>query len=131
MKQKEWTDCPSCGAVGSMRLKRGRHKSFEDKKSPPIKIGPLSEYVCRECSDGVYTISSNNLIEAKLAEHRARHDAATTVIADVIQVAEASKMLKMTRQGVIQLMKRGKLPYVFFGKTRVPKRQAVMEYAAA
>lgn len=131
MKQKKWTDCPSCGAKGSMNFKKYRNKLFVSKKYPSIKIGPVSEYVCKKCGDGLYTIKSSNLIEAKLAEHRAYHEAKTTMVAEVIHVADASKVLRMSRQGVIQLMKRGKLPYVFLGKSRLPKRNAVIHYASS
>ncbi len=131
MKQKKWKDCPTCGALGSMQFKTHRKKIFESKKMPDLKVGPLSEYVCSKCHDGIYTISSSNLIEAKLAEHQAHHEAQSTMLAEVLPVSEACHILNMTRQGVIQLMKRGKLSYVFFGKMRVPKREAVLQYQAA
>lgn len=130
MKQKEWKNCPACGAKGSMNLKKYLRKRFDSKSYPSIQIGPVSLFECKQCHDGIYTLESSNLIEAKLSEHKARHDAKTTVIEEVMHVSEASKVLKMTRQGIIQLMKRGKIPYVFFGKSRVPKRQAVLQYVA-
>lgn len=104
---------------------------FESKKYPAVKIGPLSEYICSKCKDGIYTIRSLNLIEEKLGEHQACHDSKTTVVADVVNVSEASKALQMTRQGVISLMKRGRLPYVFFGKMRIPKREGIVRYSSA
>lgn len=131
MKQKKWKDCPACGAKDSMRLKKFRSRSFGFKSFPAIKIGPISEYVCGKCGDGIYTIKSGNLIEARLTEYRARCEAKTTVVADVLNVVDASRMLHMTRQGVINLMKRGKLPYVFFGRMRIPKRESVIKYSLA
>lgn len=114
-----------------MQLTSKRYQLFESKSYPSIKVGPLNEYVCNKCGEGLYTIKSRNLIESKLSEHRARCDAKITTVAEVINVSEASRVLRMTRQGVIQLMKRGKLPYVFFGHSRLPKRQAIIHYASS
>lgn len=130
MKQKKWVDCPSCGFKGGMHFKKYPSKIFESKKYPKVKIGPLSEYVCRNCNEGIYTIRTDNLIQVKLAEHKARCDADNTVVSEVLHVSDASKFLKMTRQGVIKLMKRGKLAYVFFGNSRLPMRRAVIDYSS-
>ncbi|MDO8519259.1 MAG: hypothetical protein Q7T11_03745 [Deltaproteobacteria bacterium] len=114
-----------------MSLKKNLYKNFIIKDCPPVKIGPLNIYKCNQCDDGIYKIASENLIDEKLSEHIARCDAKTTPVAEVIHVSEASKVLHMSRQGVIKLMKKGKLPYVFFGNSRVPKRSAVLQYSSS
>ena len=131
MKQKEWKNCPVCGAMESMKLKKHTYQDFPSKFYPSIKIGPLDIFECNKCHDGIYTIESNNLIQTKLSEHKARCDAKTTVVDELINVSEASKVLKMTRQGIIKLMASGKLSYVFFGKSRIPKRNAVVQYSSS
>ena len=129
MKQKKWKDCPCCGAVNSMRLKKNYYDIFTSKNHPALKIGPLNSYDCTVCKEGFYTLVSRKLVNQTLAEHRAHHESTTTPVSDVMPVKEAGKFLKMTRQGVQNLMKAGKIAYVFFGNMRLPKRKAVLEYA--
>ncbi|EKD47494.1 MAG: hypothetical protein ACD_66C00033G0001 [uncultured bacterium] len=128
MKQKQWKDCPVCGAKDSMRFKENFSERFKFKSCPSLIIEGLSGYFCKKCKDGIYTIETDNLIESKLAEHKARYDAKNTPVSEVIPVSTASKLLHMTRQGVLKLMKAGKLAYVFLDDKRFPKKQSVLDY---
>lgn len=131
MRQKKWKNCPACGATNSMHFKKNEWHVFHSKKYPSIKIGPLSWYVCQKCREGIYTIQSINSIESRLKEHQARHDADTTPVGEVMPVSEASRKLHITRQAVQNLMKAGKLEYVFLGRMRLPKKNAVSSYHSA
>lgn len=128
MKEKKWKDCPICGAKGSMQFRKNVSHTFKSKSYPSVKISGLSKYQCKECRDAIYTIASENKIQAAMVAHKAKHDAKTTFVSEVLPVSKASQILKMTRQGVLKLMKTGKLEYVFLEDKRLPKKRAVLEY---
>lgn len=120
MRQKKWKDCPSCGSMGSMKLKKGVKETFKNKEYKAITITGLEGYFCDQCKDGIYTIKSQSKISSVLAEEMAKQDSARIVASKLITIDEAAKKLKKSRQRIHQMMDEGKLHYVFVGNLRFP-----------
>ena len=127
MREKQWVNCPSCGAQGSMKLKKRVYDTFKSKDYDPIKVGPLGGYFCRKCNDGIYTLASRRVIQPQLAEGRAKQDSDRVVASELMTVEEAVRKLNKSRQRVHQMMKEGKIRYVFVGTKRIPIRKALLK----
>jgi len=56
MKQKQWKDCPVCGAKDSMYFKRTLKQEIHLKNYPLLTLSKLEGYQCRECSEAILNI---------------------------------------------------------------------------
>ena len=119
MKEKKWVDCPSCGSKDSMALKTNITENYHVKDYGNLKITGLDGYFCKVCKDGIYSIKSQNLIHALVAEFKARKDANSVVAAELVSVDQMAKRLKITRQSIHKMMNKGKIKYVFVGDIRL------------
>ncbi len=122
MKDKKWIDCPSCGESNSMIFKTDISENYIVKDYGIIKINNLEGYFCKKCKDGIFNRKSQNIINANIAEFKAKKDAEVTVASDLISVDEMAKKLKLTRQSIHKMMNIGKIRYVFVGDIRLPLR---------
>jgi YgiT-type zinc finger domain-containing protein len=120
MKDKKWIDCPSCGEKNSMIFKSDHTETYSVKSYGNIKIPNLEGFFCKSCKDGIFTKKSQNIINAAVAELKAKKDADVTVASDLISVDEMAKKLKLTRQSIHKMMNIGKIRYVFVGDIRLP-----------
>ena len=56
MKDRKWSDCPSCGANGSMTLKKGMKEIYQVKNYGTITVSNLSGYECAKCKERIFLI---------------------------------------------------------------------------
>ena len=61
MKDKKWTDCPSCGAKGSMTLKKGIKEIYQVKNYGTVVISDLSGYECSKCKERIFLIDLSQI----------------------------------------------------------------------
>jgi hypothetical protein len=120
MKEKKWVDCPCCGSKGTMKIKSGIHETYRLQGYKPIRIGPLEGSFCSICREGFYTLKSEKFIHSRVAEEKAKQDSDRIVASEILEIEDVVKKLHVTRQRVHQMMKEGKLKYVYVGKTRMP-----------
>jgi len=123
MKEKKWTDCPSCGSKGSMERRHNVTETYRHSGYVPITISHLDGYFCQVCGDGIFSISSERTINATLAREKALQDSRRVVAADLVDIDDVAKILSVTRQRIHQMMDEGKIQYVFVGSKRYPVRQ--------
>ena len=128
MKQKRWKNCPSCGANGSMTLKRKISELFRPKGLKPIEVEGLEAYVCGCCKESLLTIAARNRVQVVLAEEMARQRAKRTYVKDVLTVPEAQEQLKVSRQGLHKMMRFGRLQSVILGDKMYPTRKSVAKH---
>ncbi len=122
MREKKWTNCPSCGAKKSMKPKKGLPERFIPAGYPPLDVTGLDGQFCESCGEGFWSLKTERRIARLLAEHMARHDATRVVAAELASVQEAAKAMHITVQGVHKMMDEGRLRYVFAGGFRLPLR---------
>ncbi len=122
MRERNWTDCPCCGAKGAMRRQSGREERFNPAGYTPIEIGGLDGSFCASCGDGFWSLKSERRIAEMLAEHMARQDSQRIVAAEIASVKEAADAMQITVQGVHKMMKEGRLRYVLAAGHRLPIR---------
>jgi len=120
MREKKWTDCPSCGSIKSMKYKRKAIESYNIKNYGKLKISGLDGYFCRKCMDGVFTKNSQKIINSKIAEFKASIDAKKVVAADLISVSDMAKKLNKTKQAIHKMMNEGRLKYVYAAGLKLP-----------
>lgn len=123
MKEKKWTDCPSCGSKGTMKSKKGIYETYNLKGYAPIKVGPLEGQFCSVCGDGFYSIKSERILNSQIAESKAKQDSKRTVASDLLDVDTIAKKLGISRQRIHQMMSEGKLQYVYVGSLRFPLKR--------
>jgi hypothetical protein len=127
MREKQWIDCPACGAKKSMRMKRHLSERFNPAGYGPMDIAGLDGQFCDSCGEGFWSLKSERRIARLLAEHMARQDAARVVVAELASVQEAASVLHMSVQGVHKMMDEGRLRYVVAGGRRLPIRKSLPE----
>ncbi|EMY78919.1 hypothetical protein LEP1GSC060_0845 [Leptospira weilii serovar Ranarum str. ICFT] len=128
MRNKEWIDCPSCGAKSSMILKSNVTENYSVKDYGFIKITGLNGHFCKVCKDGIFTRKSQNHINSVVAEFKAKKDAQVTIVADLISVNQMAKKLKLSRQSIHKMMTDGKIRYVFVGDIRLPLKKQTLTH---
>lgn len=131
MREKKWTDCPACGAKGSMHRKKGQEERFNPPGYPPLDVSDLDGQFCEACGEGFWSLKSERRIARLLAGHMADYDATRIVAAELVSVQEAAKTMHVTVQGVHKMMKEGRLRYVVAGGFRLPIRKDLVEKARA
>jgi YgiT-type zinc finger domain-containing protein len=122
MKNKKWTDCPSCGAKGSMKLKKGIKEIYQVKNYGTIPISDLSGYECSKCNERIYLIKSSNKINSAITDLKAKKDSDIIVASQLVLVEEFMKKLGKSRQRIHQMMEEGKIQYVYIGNLKFPLR---------
>ncbi len=122
MKQKKWQHCPSCGAKDTMVFKKNLEQEICLKDYPSLTIPDLHGYECRKCKEAILNIQTCRQVDSLVGEHKAKVDSKRIVAAKLTEVATMTKLLRVSRQRVHQLMIAGKIPYVFIDQTRVPIR---------
>ena len=122
MRERNWTDCPCCGAKGAMRRQSGRTERFNPAGYAPAEVGGLDGCFCSACGDGFWSLKSERRISATLAEHMAHQDSKRIVAAELASVKEAADVMQITVQGVHKMMKEGRLRYVLAAGHRLPIR---------
>ena len=128
MREKQWIDCPICGNKNSMEKRSGISKSFALAGYPRTgKVTGLDGQFCAKCGEGFWSVASERKIARHVAEHRARHDAARVVAADLASVRETAKLLLVSAQGVHKMMEEGRLRSVLVADKRLPIRADVMQ----
>jgi len=68
MLEKNWVDCPVCGAKGNMRPLEGQRERFSPAGYPPIEISGLDGQFCEICGDGFWSQESERRIARLLSE---------------------------------------------------------------
>ena len=131
MREKEWIDCPACGAKRSMHKKKNQTERFIPSGYPPLDVSGLEGQFCKSCGEGFWSLKSERLIARLLAEHMARHDATRVVAAELASVQEAAKVMHVTVQGIHKMMDEGRLRYVVAGGSRLPIRKYLTEKTKA
>jgi hypothetical protein len=111
-----------------MKLVRSLRETFRLKGYKPITVWPLAGYACHRCRDSILTTTARSLLQARLAEERARQDAARLPASELMLVEEARRELKVSRQALHQMMRAGRLPYVFLGGRPIPTREGVYRH---
>lgn len=111
-----------------MRFAKNLRETFRVKGYKPIVVWPLAGYVCRRCKDSILTTASRAELQARLAEERAKQDAARLPACDLMPVEEARRHLRVSRQAIHQMMRAGRLPYVFLGERPIPTRAGVCRH---
>jgi len=123
MKEKIWIDCPSCGSKGSMKPKKNLSETYSPEGYTSIIIKNLDGQFCNICGDGFYSLKSEKIIKATMAEEKARQDSGRTVASELIEIDTMASLLSVSRQRVHQMMDEGKIRYVFVGKLRFPVKE--------
>lgn len=123
MREKQWSDCPSCGAKKSMRRLRGQDERYNPAGYPPLDVAGLDGQFCESCGEGFWSQKSERHIARLLAEHMAAHDSTRIVAAELASVKEAAEAMHVTVQGVHKMMNEGRLRYVVAGGSRLPIRK--------
>ena len=131
MREKNWIDCPVCGAKGTMRIQSNRSRRLAPRGYSPVQIKGLEGQFCKVCRDGFWSRASERAISRQLGEHMAREDAARTVVADLASVQEAGQLLGISVQAVHKMMEDGRLRFVRAAGLRLPIRKDVVEKAKA
>ena len=131
MKEKKWKDCPMCGSKGSMKHKTGLTETYKLKGYAPIEIGLLDGYFCDVCSEGFYSIKSEKLINSGLADKKAQQDSQRIFASELLEVDATSKILSVSRQRIHQMMKEGKIEYVYLGRLRFPLKRSIQQAKVA
>ena len=129
MREKQWIDCPVCGAKGSMHKKTDQSERFNPPGYAPLSIDGLKGQFSENCGEGFWSLPSERRIIRLLAEHRAAEDETRVVAADLESVQVAAETLEMTVQGIHKMMREGRLRYVVAGGVRLPIRRDVAEKA--
>lgn len=129
MREKQWIDCPVCGARKSMRTRKDQEERFNPSGYPPLDISGLEGRFCEVCGEGFWSLKSERRIARLLAEHMADHDAQRVVAAELTSVKEAATVMDVTAQAIHKMMKEGRLKYVVAGGARLPLRRDLMERA--
>ena len=122
MKEKRWIDCPICGAKTTMKHRSGISEKIKREGYKPFVIGDLEGQFCTKCGEGFLSIKSKKSFYAQYYEEIAKQDSEKTLVSEVMEVKELADILGVTKQRVHQMMQEGKVPSVFFGKNRMPKR---------
>ena len=120
MRDKVWKHCPSCGSRDSMKLKTDVTETFKSQSGLITKVTGLSLYICKKCRDSIATNSSDRKINSAITELKAHELSATIVAADIASVDDVVKVTGVSRQAVHQMMKDGRIQYVFVGDLRFP-----------
>lgn len=123
MREKQWVDCPSCGAKKSMRRLKGQDERYNPAGYPPLDISDLDGQFCEYCGEGFWSQKSERRIARLLAEHMAGHDSTRIVAAELTSVKEAAEAMQVTVQGIHKMMDEGRLRYVVAGGSRLPIRK--------
>lgn len=131
MREKKWTDCPACGARGSMRQRAGQSERIQPAGYPPLDISELDGQFCSACGDGFWSMRSERRITRLLAAHKAEFDAGRVVAAELASVREGAEALGVTVQAIHRMMDEGRLRYVLAGGTRLPIRKDLEAKARA
>ncbi len=126
MKEKIWIDCPSCGSKGSMKPKKNLSETYSPEGYTAITIKNLEGQFCNICGDGFYSLKSEKIIKATMAEEKARQDSGRTVASELIEIETMASLLSISRQRVHQMMDEGKIRYVFVGKLRFPVKETTL-----
>ncbi len=122
MRERNWTDCPCCGAKGAMRRQSGQTERFNPAGYAPVEVDGLDGSFCTSCGDGFWSLKSERRISSALAEHMAGQDSQRIVAAEIASVKEAADAMHITVQGVHKMMKEGRLRYVLAAGHRLPIR---------
>lgn len=123
MREKQWIDCPSCGAKKSMRRLKGQDERYNPAGYPPLDISELDGQFCKYCGEGFWSQKSERRIARLLAEHMAGYDSTRIVAAELASVKEAAEAMHVTVQGIHKMMNEGRLRYVVAGGSRLPIRK--------
>jgi YgiT-type zinc finger domain-containing protein/excisionase family DNA binding protein len=125
MKEKKWTDCPNCGGKGSMVSKRSIRKEFPVKGYDTVSFRNLDGYVCSLCGETIFSRKSDRMIDVAVAESKARGDSKKYTASEIIPVDELATKWNVSRQRIHQMIREGKIPFVFVGRVRMPLRKAL------
>ena len=123
MREKQWSDCPACGAKKSMRRLTGRKERYNPAGYPPLDVSGLDGQFCEACGEGFWSQQSERTIARMLAQHMAQYDAQRVVAAELASVKEAAEAMHVTVQGIHKMMDEGRLRYVVAGGSRLPIRK--------
>ena len=127
MRERKWTDCPVCGAKGTMQRKTDVRETVTPHGGyPPVTVEGLDGHYCTECGEGFLTSRAQRKRARILAEHMALHDSQRTPVSEVATVDEARRVLDVTRQAVNNMMREGRLRYVYLSGKRLPLRKALV-----
>lgn len=131
MREKQWSDCPVCGARKSMRWLHAQAERYNPSGYPPLDISDLDGQFCESCCEGFWSHKSERRIARLLAEHMAQYDANRVVASELASVKEAAEAMHVTVQGIHKMMDEGRLRYVVAGGSRLPIRKDLAERAKA
>lgn len=62
MREKKWTDCPTCGARGSMHRKKNQEERFNPPGYPPLDVLDLDGPFRESCGQGFWSLKSERRI---------------------------------------------------------------------
>jgi Ser-tRNA(Ala) deacylase AlaX len=128
VREKMWNDCPSCGTVGSMKKKVNLKDNLIVKDYGKISLDHLEGYECSKCHDAIFSKRSQSMINAKIAELKAKVDSNKIVASQLASVDEMAKKYKITRQAIHKMMNNGKIRYVFVGDIRLPLKDQNLQF---
>ena len=128
MKDRKWSDCPSCGANGSMTLKKGMKEIYQVKNYGTITVSNLSGYECAKCKERIFQIKSSNKINSAIVDLKAKKDSDKIVASQLVPVEEFMKKFGKTRQRIHQMMEEGKIQYAYVGNLRFPLRSELKNW---
>lgn len=120
MKQKKWKHCPVCGYKNCMKLKKNLKSTYKREDYPSLTIKGITGYQCQKCKEALLTIKECRKIDSLLGQHMAKVDSKRVVAADLTDISTATKILRVSRQRVHQLMDEGKIHYVYVEENRLP-----------
>ncbi|MEM7184782.1 MAG: hypothetical protein AAF518_28060 [Spirochaetota bacterium] len=112
-RDKEWIDCPVCGAKDSMVWKTNVTETFKSKALgiEPYQVTGLEGHFCSECGDGFFTRKSENKIRAEMVRQKSFYLAKVTLFKDLLTPDHLAKELGVTRQRINTMMNEGLLKY--------------------
>ncbi|MBI2434479.1 MAG: hypothetical protein HYV26_16600 [Candidatus Hydrogenedentes bacterium] len=106
-----------------MRIRKGLDRRFIPRGYIPVEVKGLDGQFCEACGDGFWSLKSERKITQALTEHMAKEDARRIVASELASVAEAAKLLGVTRQAIHKMMNEGRLRYVQTPSLRLPIRE--------
>jgi excisionase family DNA binding protein len=129
MREKNWIDCPVCGAKRTMKKQTSIAHRFHPRGYTPIDIEGLDGQFCEVCADGFWSLKSEKIISRTLGAHMAKEDAGRLVANELASVPEVAEHLKVSRQAVHKMMDEGRLRYVQTRSLRLPVRASMEKLA--
>ena len=109
-----------------MKSKKNLSETYLPQGYTAITIKNLDCQFCNICGDGFYSLKSEKIIKATMAEEKARQDSGRTVASELIEIETMASLLSISRQRVHQMMDEGKIRYVFVGKLRFPVKETTL-----